>query len=113
VTLTMMIDTILAFFVVRALWKWGWGKALAFLAVFFAVDLAFFSANIVKVLDGGWFPLVLGVGVSRRADDMEAGPRAALTERMQAGHDAAGCLFIPVDVSRSARCGCRGTGMCS
>jgi KUP system potassium uptake protein len=60
VTLTMMIDTILAFIVVRALWKWGWMKAATFLALFLIVDFSFFSANSVKILDGGWFPLVLG-----------------------------------------------------
>jgi len=63
VTLTMMIDTILAFIVVRALWKWGWAQAGAFLALFLLVDAAFFSANSVKILDGGWFPLVLGVAI--------------------------------------------------
>lgn len=60
VTLTMMIDTLLAFVVVRALWGWSLGKSVLFLAFFVAVDFAFFSANIIKVFDGGWFPLVLG-----------------------------------------------------
>ena len=60
VTLTMMIDTLLAFVVVRALWGWSWGKAILFLAFFVVVDIAFFSANVIKVFDGGWFPLVLG-----------------------------------------------------
>jgi KUP system potassium uptake protein len=60
VTLTMMIDTLLAFVVVRALWNWNWLKAGVFLTLFFVVDFAFFSANLVKVLDGGWFPLLLG-----------------------------------------------------
>ena len=63
VTLTMMIDTILAFVVVRALWGWNWGQAALFLAFFVFVDFAFFSANLVKVMDGGWFPLVLGLAV--------------------------------------------------
>jgi KUP system potassium uptake protein len=61
VTLTMMIDTLLAFVVVRALWNWNWLKAGVFLTLFFVVDFAFFSANLVKVLDGGWFPLLLGL----------------------------------------------------
>ncbi len=63
VTLTMMIDTLLAFVVVRALWNWNWLQAAVFLAFFFVVDFAFFSANLVKVLDGGWFPLLLGLGI--------------------------------------------------
>ncbi len=56
----MMIDTVLAFVVVRALWGWHWLAAVLFLSFFVVVDFAFFSANIVKVFDGGWFPLVLG-----------------------------------------------------
>jgi KUP system potassium uptake protein len=63
VTLTMMIDTLLAFVVVRALWNWNWLQAGLFLALFRVVDFAFFSANLVKVLDGGWFPLALGFGI--------------------------------------------------
>jgi len=60
VTLTMMIDTLLAFVVVRALWGWGKLQAGLFLAVFLAVDVAFFSATTVKILAGGWFPLLIG-----------------------------------------------------
>jgi KUP system potassium uptake protein len=63
VTLTMMIDTILAFVVVRSLWKWSWPRAALFLVFFVAVDFAFFSANVIKILDGGWFPLTLGFAV--------------------------------------------------
>jgi KUP system potassium uptake protein len=82
VTLTMMIDTILAFVVVRALWGWNWGKAGLFLAFFVVVDFAFFSANIVKVLDGGWFPLVLGIAVFTLLATWKRG-RALLYERLK------------------------------
>ena len=60
VTLTMMIDTVLAFVVVRALWNWGNLRAGLFLAVFLTVDIAFFSATTVKIVAGGWFPLLIG-----------------------------------------------------
>ena len=60
VTLTMMIDTVLAFVVVRALWRWKTWHSVAFLAVFLSVDFAFFSATLTKVLAGGWFPLLIG-----------------------------------------------------
>lgn len=60
VTMTMMIDTVLAFVVVRALWGWGKVQAGLFLAVFLTVDIAFFSATTVKILAGGWFPLLIG-----------------------------------------------------
>jgi KUP system potassium uptake protein len=82
VTLTMMIDTILAFVVVRALWKWSWGWAGLFLVFFVVVDFAFFSANIIKVFDGGWFPLVLGVSVFVLLSTWRLG-RRLLSERQK------------------------------
>ncbi len=60
VTGTMAIDTSLAFIVALDVWKWQWQRAAAFLAVFLSVDLAFLCANAVKILDGGWFPLLIG-----------------------------------------------------
>ncbi|MBI5791357.1 MAG: potassium transporter Kup [Rhodocyclales bacterium] len=82
VTLTMMIDTLLAFVVVRALWNWNWLQAGLFLALFIVVDFAFFSANLVKVLDGGWFPLLLGLGIFTLFATWKRG-RALLYERLQ------------------------------
>ncbi|AYH42213.1 potassium transporter Kup [Azoarcus sp. DN11] len=63
VTMTMMIDTVLAFVVVRPLWGWGRLKAGLFLAVFLSVDIAFFSATTVKIVAGGWFPLLIGATI--------------------------------------------------
>ena len=44
-------------------WKWGWPRACALFACFLSVELVFLAANILKIPDGGWFPLVAGVGV--------------------------------------------------
>src|SRR5574340_851610 len=63
VTATMAIDTMLAYVVVGYLWGWNLAGRIAMLVVLLVVDLAFFSANTVKILDGGWFPLLLGVVV--------------------------------------------------
>ncbi|MCM8594440.1 potassium transporter Kup [Accumulibacter sp.] len=82
VTLTMMIDTILAFVVVRALWKWNWAYAAIFLVFFVAIDFAFFSANAIKVLDGGWFPLALGFSVFALLSTWKLG-RRLLYEKLQ------------------------------
>ena len=82
VTLTMMIDTVLAFVVVRSLWHWGWFKAGVFLAAFIVVDFGFFSANLSKVLDGGWFPLLLGLGIFTVLSTWRRG-RALLAQRLQ------------------------------
>lgn len=61
VTGTMAIDTVLAFVVVRGMWKWSWPATLVGMSFFLIIDLAFFSANAVKILQGGWFPLAIGV----------------------------------------------------
>ena len=63
VTGTLAIDTILFFFVVRVLWHKPLWLVLAGATAFLIVDLAFFSANLTKVLHGGWFPLVIAVAV--------------------------------------------------
>jgi KUP system potassium uptake protein len=63
VTGTLAIDTILFFFVVRVLWKKPLWLILAGAAGFLTVELAFFSANLTKVLHGGWFPLTIAAAV--------------------------------------------------
>jgi KUP system potassium uptake protein len=59
VTGTLAIDTILAFVVVRVVWKRPLWVALAGAAAFLTVDLLFFSANVTKILHGGWVPIVV------------------------------------------------------
>jgi len=60
VTLDMLITTVLTFFVIRYAWKYPLGLCIAATGVFFVVDLAFFASNAMKLLDGGWFPLMIG-----------------------------------------------------
>jgi KUP system potassium uptake protein len=57
---TMVMTTSLAFFVVWKLWRWPLWRALALIAAFLSIDLGFFIANLYKVLDGGYVPLLLG-----------------------------------------------------
>lgn len=59
VTGTMVVTTALAFIVVWKLWKWPLWAAIGVISMFLAVDLAFLAANMVKVLEGGWVPLLL------------------------------------------------------
>jgi KUP system potassium uptake protein len=59
VTTTMMITTFLLYRVARGIWGWSFALAGAVAAALLCVDLAFFSANMVKVPQGGWFPLVV------------------------------------------------------
>lgn len=61
VTTTMAITTLLFYFVTRELWGWGKLKALSLSIAFLIVDFAFMGANLFKILDGGWVPLVVGI----------------------------------------------------
>ncbi len=60
VTGTMMITTVLTFFVVRYAWRYNWWVCVLSTGFFFAIDAVFFSANLLKFLQGGWYPLVIG-----------------------------------------------------
>ena len=63
VTGTMTITSVLFFLVCRRVWKISLAKSLMFLIPFLAIDLAFFSANAVKILAGGWLPLSIGAAL--------------------------------------------------
>ncbi len=63
VTSTMVITTALLYVVMRERWGWRRDVALAVTALFLAVDVAFFAANLLKIPNGGWFPLVIGLAV--------------------------------------------------
>lgn len=57
---TMLITTLLTFFVVRFGWHYGFTVAVAATVAFAAIDLSFVAANAVKFMEGGWFPIATG-----------------------------------------------------
>jgi KUP system potassium uptake protein len=61
VTIDMLITTILTFFVIRYAWKMSLLLCVAATGFFFVIDAMFFAANIIKINDGGWFPLMIGI----------------------------------------------------
>ncbi|EGJ10884.1 MULTISPECIES: potassium transporter Kup [Rubrivivax] len=63
VTLDMTITTIMTFFVIRHGWKYPLWLALGATGFFFAIDITFFASNVLKLLAGGWFPLVIGIAM--------------------------------------------------
>ena len=83
VTGTMFITDLLAFVVARYVWGWPFWRAFLGALPFAAIDLAFFSANSVKIADGGWFPLVFGLAVYVMLSTWKRG-RALLSERLAA-----------------------------
>ena len=60
VTGTMIVDTMLAFIVIQALWQWNKVTSFGFLSTFLVIDFLFLSSNSLKIPTGGWLPLVIG-----------------------------------------------------
>ena len=81
VTLDMTITTVMTFFVIRFGWKYP--LPLCFLATgfFFIIDITFFASNMLKLLSGGWFPLLIGSGMFMLMSTWEQG-RKLMSERL-------------------------------
>ncbi len=60
VSTTMLLTTVLLFDVMRERWKWSLAQAIPVAGLFLFVDLAFFSANLLKIFQGGFVPLLAG-----------------------------------------------------
>jgi len=58
---TMLLTTLLMYFIARCLWRWRLITTVMVIGPLALIDLAFVSSNASKVLDGGWFPLLAGV----------------------------------------------------
>jgi KUP system potassium uptake protein len=63
VTGTMAITTVLFYVLARSHWQWSIWRAGVLTAFFLIIDLAFFGANLLKILQGGWVPLAIGLGI--------------------------------------------------
>ena len=61
VTLTMMATTVLFYFVTHRLWNWPLWRSIAVSGTALVIEGSFFGANAIKILHGGWFPLLIGV----------------------------------------------------
>ena len=82
VTIDMTITTVMTFFVIRYAWKLPLWVCVAATGTFFAVDVVFLAANVVKVLEGGWFPLLIGAGMCTLMLTWKAG-RRLMAQRMR------------------------------
>ncbi|WP_395700601.1 potassium transporter Kup [Aquabacterium sp.] len=63
VTMDMTITTVMTFFVIRYGWKYPLALCLLATGFFFVIDVTFFLSNMLKLLSGGWFPLLIGIGM--------------------------------------------------
>ncbi|CAH0354150.1 Low affinity potassium transport system protein kup [Aquabacterium sp. CECT 9606] len=82
VTIDMLITTVMTFFVIRFAWKLALPLCIAATTFFFVIDVLFFSANVIKVIDGGWFPLLIGGVMFMLMMTWKQG-RALLSERLR------------------------------
>ena len=64
VSTTMVVDGIMGFVVIWKLWNWRAATAAAVILPFVVVDMSFFAANLLKLLEGAWVPLLFGVVVA-------------------------------------------------
>jgi KUP system potassium uptake protein len=63
VSTTMVVDGLLAFIIVWKLWRWRLWQAILLVLPLIVIDLAFFSANLLKLLEGAWLPLLFGAAM--------------------------------------------------
>jgi KUP system potassium uptake protein len=83
VTSDMLITTILTFFVIRYGWKYPLWLCIASTGIFFIVDVTFWASNLLKLEQGGWFPVLIGGAVFTLMITWKEG-RALLNEKLKA-----------------------------
>jgi KUP system potassium uptake protein len=84
VTATMAITTMLLAIVAHERWQWPAIGVLGMAVPFLIIDFAFFGANVVKVMEGGWFPLIVGITVFTLMTTWRRG-RIILSDRIAEG----------------------------
>ena len=99
---TMLVTTFLTFFVLRHGWRYPLWLCLAATGFFMAVDAVFFSAAMHKVLEGGWFPLLLGAAIFCLMMTWKRG-RTQLLERLRSSSIPLGAFLESLFVSPPQR----------
>ena len=84
VTITMLIDTLLLFVVMTRIWRWSFPLSLLLIIIIIGNDIMFLSACLTKIVDGGWFPLVVGAILFTIMSTWRKG-REILRKRMSEG----------------------------
>jgi KUP system potassium uptake protein len=83
VTMTMVITAMLLYVVERERWHWPLAVSLIVTTLFLIIDLAFFGANLLKILHGGWLPLVIGTAIFTLMTTWKTG-RRVMADRLNA-----------------------------
>jgi KUP system potassium uptake protein len=85
VTGTMLVTTILTFFVIRFAWGYNLFLSIAATGFFILIDAAFFSSSLLKVVEGGWFPLALAAIVFTVMTTWHRGRELAMARQKETG----------------------------
>ena len=85
VTGTMLVTTILTFFVIRFAWRYNLFLSIAATGFFVVIDAAFFSSSLLKIVEGGWFPLALGAIVFTMMTTWHRGREIAMAVQKETG----------------------------
>jgi KUP system potassium uptake protein len=99
---TMLVTTVLLAAVARRRWKWGMLRTSAVIGAFLIVDLAFFSANSLKIVEGGWFPIAVAVVVFTLMSTWRRG-RQVLLERTSEDNPPLAKFVAELDPTRMPR----------
>jgi len=83
VTTDMLITTVLTFFVIRYAWKYPLWLCIAATGIFFMVDVTFWASNLLKLEQGGWFPVLIGMAMFTLMMTWKQG-RGLLNEKLKA-----------------------------
>jgi KUP system potassium uptake protein len=90
VSATALMTTALLYRVMRVRWRWHFGVAAAVIGCFLVIDAAFFAGNAMKIVEGGWVPLVVGAGIfavmTTWRDGMDALDREQDRDRVTLAH---------------------------
>ena len=102
VTLTMIITALLLFIVMTERWRWPVPVAGLVMGTFLIIDLAFFGANALKIMQGGWLPLVVAIVIFTLMTTWRTG-RKIVAERLASRAVMVQDFFTSVDFLKPAR----------
>ena len=102
VSTTMLLTTALLYNAMRNIWRWPMLVALLVSGVFLLIDGAFFAANLLKLPEGGWIPLLFGVVVFTIMTTWHRGTRA-VAAKLAEGEESPDAFFAELKSGRIAR----------
>jgi len=102
VTLTMIITVLLLFIIMTERWRWPVPIAALVMGIFLTIDLAFFGANALKIMQGGWLPLVVAIVIFTLMTTWRTG-RQIVADRLASRAIMLDDFFTSVDYLKPAR----------